>query len=82
MTLGNRWRLLTLGLVLAAAALWTAPAGAWLFDAVTPVAHEVRNLFWKAVGITAFFFILAEGILLVAVLKFRAKPGRAPAKWR
>lgn len=50
-------------------------ASAWLMNPVTPVAHEVRDLFWKAVVVTSFFFILAELLLLIAVLRFRAKPG-------
>lgn len=54
-------------------------ASAWLVNPVTPVAHEVRELFYKAVAVTMFFFVLAEGILLVAVLRFRAKPGVPPA---
>jgi cytochrome c oxidase subunit 2 len=54
-------------------------AWAWLVNPVTPVAHEVRDLWYKAVGVTMFFFVLAEGILLVAVLRFRAKPGVPPA---
>jgi cytochrome c oxidase subunit 2 len=82
MTKRSRWApLLILGFCIAGAALFASPAMAWLLHPATPVAREVRSLFYKAVAITAFFFILAEGILLVAVLKFRAKPGVAPAKW-
>ena len=82
MTIRNRWApVFTLGLVLAAVAFLVSPAGAWLLHPATPVARDVRTLFYKAAGITAFFFILAEGILLVAVLKFRAKPGVPAAKW-
>jgi cytochrome c oxidase subunit 2 len=56
-------------------------AWAWLNHPATPVAHEVRDLWYKAVYVTAFFTIVAEGILLVAVLKFRAKPGVKAATW-
>lgn len=56
-------------------------AYAWLVNPVTPVAHEVRTLFWKAFGVTMFFFLLAELILLVAVLRFRAKPGVPAARF-
>jgi cytochrome c oxidase subunit II len=64
----------------AALALGAAgPAHAWLTNPVTPVAHEVRELFWKAFGVTMFFFVLAEMILLVAIIKFRARPGVPPA---
>ena len=65
----------------AAGLLAAAPASAWLLNPVTPVAHEVRELFYKAVVVTSFFFILAELLLLIAVLKFRAKPGVPAATW-
>jgi len=82
MTPRSRWTpLLILGLCLAAAALYATPAMAWLLHPATAIARDVRGLFYKAVAITAVFFILAEGILLVAVLKFRAKPGVPAAKW-
>ena len=82
MTPRSRWTpLLILGLCLAATALFASPAMAWLVHPATSIARDVRTLFYKAVAITAFFFILAEGILLVAVLKFRAKPGVPAAKW-
>lgn len=73
--------LLIVGLGIAAAALVASPAGAWLLHPATPVAREVRTLFYKAVAVTAFFFIIAEGLLLVAVLRFRAKPGVPAATW-
>ncbi len=82
MNLRSRWALLLIvGLGLAAAAVLASPASAWLLHPATHLARDVRTLFYKAVAITMVFFILAEGILLVAVLKFRAKPGVAPAKW-
>lgn len=69
-------RTLFLSLACLLTALATAgTAYAWLLHPVTPVAHEVRELFWKAVGVTMFFFLLAELILLVAVIRFRARPG-------
>lgn len=76
--------LVTIALATAAlAALFvaTGTAWAWLVNPVTPVAHEVRELWFKAVGVTMFFFVIAEGILLVAVIRFRAKPGVPAAKW-
>ena len=79
---GKAWALLLMvGLGIAAAALIASPAGAWLLHPATPVAREVRTLFYKAVAVTAFFFILAEGLLLIAVLRFRAKPGVPAATW-
>jgi len=67
--------------VVAGVALSASPAGAWLVHPATSIARDVRGLFWKAVAITMFFFIVAEGILLVAVIKFRAKPGVPAAKF-
>lgn len=68
-----------IGLAALTAAAWTvigaAPAGAWLDNPVTPVAHDVRSLFFKAIGITAIFFITAQVLLVIAVIRFRAKPG-------
>ena len=73
--------LIALGITIAAALLAAGPADAWLTHPATPVAREVRSLFYKAVGITAFFFILAEALLLIAILRFRAKPGVPAASW-
>jgi hypothetical protein len=55
-----------LGAIVLLALATTGTASAWLFDPVTPVAREVRDLWFKAVGVTAFFFILAEALLGVA----------------
>jgi cytochrome c oxidase subunit 2 len=60
---------------LAAGLLAAGTAGAWLLHPATPVAHEVRSLWYKAVVVTSFFLILAEALLLIVVLRFRAKPG-------
>jgi len=63
----------------AVALVAAGPAWAWYLDPVTPVAHEVRTLFFKALALTGGFFILAEVLVLVAVLRFRARPGVPPA---
>jgi cytochrome c oxidase subunit 2 len=68
-------RYLILGLALTAGLLAAGTAGAWILDPVTPVAHEVRSLFYKALIITGGFFLLAELLLLIAVIRFRARPG-------
>ncbi|MEK7348580.1 MAG: cytochrome c oxidase subunit II [Candidatus Eisenbacteria bacterium] len=68
-------RLIASALAVGAGLLAAAAASAWILDPVTPVAHEVRTLFWNAVWITGGFFLLAEGLLLVAILRFRARPG-------
>ena len=58
-----RWApLLILGLMIAAGALAASPAGAWLLHPATPVARDVRSLFYKAVWITMFFFVGVEQI--------------------
>lgn len=77
-TLRNRIAL-ALILTLALGGVLTGTAQAWLTNPVTPVAHEVRDLFWLAFAVTMFFFVLAEMILLIAIIKFRAKPGVPPA---
>jgi cytochrome c oxidase subunit II len=70
---------LPFALAVLAALAWTslaaAPAAAWLDNPVTPVAHDVRSLFFKALGITAVFFITAQVLLLIAVIRFRSRPG-------
>ena len=76
--LRNRFALVAI-LTLALGAGLAGTAHAWLTNPVTPVAHEVRHLFWQAFGVTMFFFVLAELILLVAIIKFRARPGMMPA---
>ena len=79
MTRFRRTHAIALAIGLLAVLACAGTAWAWLVNPVTPVAHEVRELFYKAVAVTMFFFVLAEGILLVAVLRFRAKPGVPPA---
>jgi cytochrome c oxidase subunit II len=79
MTRFSRTHAIALALGIVALFGCVGTASAWLVNPVTPVAHEVRELFYKAVAVTMFFFVLAEGILLVAVLRFRAKPGVPPA---
>jgi len=78
----TRHALLAVGLLaLLAGAFGTTPAHAWLLHPATPVAHEVRTLFYKAIAMTGGFFLLAELILLVAVIRFRARPGARPASF-
>jgi cytochrome c oxidase subunit 2 len=67
------------GITMVLGTLFAGTAHAWLTNPVTPVAREVRDLFWLAFGVTMFFFVLAEMILLIAIIKFRARPGVAPA---
>jgi cytochrome c oxidase subunit II len=69
----RRTWLAILGLV--AGLLAAGTAGAWLLHPATPVAVEVRSLWYKAVAVTSFFLIIAEGLLLIVILRFRARPG-------
>jgi cytochrome c oxidase subunit II len=66
---------IALGATLVLGLATTGTAWAWLFDPVTPVAREVRDLWFKAVGVTMVFFLLAEALLFIAIIRFRAKPG-------
>ena len=77
----HRPRVVALAACAVMALAMAGTAYAWLVNPVTPVAHEVRELFWKAVGVTMFFFVIAEMILLIAVIRFRAKPGVPAAKF-
>lgn len=74
-----RNRIVLAAILTLATAVLAGTAHAWLTNPVTPVAHEVRKLFWQAFAVTMFFFVLAEMILLVAIIKFRARPGVPPA---
>jgi heme/copper-type cytochrome/quinol oxidase subunit 2 len=53
-----------------------APITNWLTDPASPVAHEVRREFWTTLAIIAPFILIAEGLLLFIILKFKAKPSR------
>ena len=68
-------RFVVAALAVGAGLLMAGLASAWILDPVTPVAHEVRSLFYKALWVTGGFFLLAEGLVLILVLRFRAKPG-------
>lgn len=75
----RRKRWLATGLVAATAALLTAcakNAPQDTLDPAGPFAREIdglfRPVFWIAVGV----FVLVEGLLLVALIRFRHRPGR------
>src|SRR5205823_7146630 len=49
-----------------------------MFDPASPGAESIRNLALLVLAITGFIFILVEGILFYAVVRFR-RPRNAPA---
>ncbi len=53
----------------------------WFFDPVTPISESVRNDFWYTMALIMPFMFLAHGLLIYSIIKFRAKPGRQPAKF-
>jgi cytochrome c oxidase subunit II len=50
-------------------------AGWWLPPNVSSFGGEVDNLFHFILWITAFFFVLTEGLLVYSMYRFTAKPG-------
>ena len=64
---------------LAAALFAIAPlAGWWLPRNISTFGGEVDNLFYLIFLITAFFFVLTEGILIYNIYKFGDPPPGAP----
>jgi cytochrome c oxidase subunit 2 len=53
----------------------------WIDDPATPLAEEVRSNFFLTLALIMPFLLLAEGLLLYVIIKFRNKPGRQPAKF-
>ncbi|MBD3219081.1 MAG: cytochrome c oxidase subunit II [candidate division Zixibacteria bacterium] len=51
----------------------------WLSDPATPLAEEVRGSFIFTMMLIMPFLLLAEGLLIFVIFKFRRKPGREPA---
>ncbi len=41
----------------------------------SPESHEIAELFWQLFVLAAIIFVVVEGLLIVAIIKFRAKPG-------
>jgi cytochrome c oxidase subunit 2 len=46
-------------------------------DPAGPVAHKIDNLFRPVFWIAVFVFVLVEGLLVFALVKFRHRPGNA-----
>ena len=80
--MGMKWALLFGVSMLACAGLFIiAPfVGWWLPEGVSSHAGSVDTLFYIILGITSFFFILTETILVLFMARFAAEPGQKPAK--
>jgi cytochrome c oxidase subunit 2 len=46
------------------------------FNAAGPEAHKINALFWPVFWIAVGVFVLVEGLLVVALIRFRHRPGR------
>lgn len=77
-----KWALLFGVTMLACAGLFIiAPfVGWWLPEGVSAHAHSVDFLFYIILGITSFFFILTEAILVLFIARFAGEPGQKPVK--
>lgn len=58
---------------------FSEPLTNWLQNPATPIAKNVRTNFWIALFTILPFLLAAEGLLLYAILKFKARPGAKPA---
>jgi cytochrome c oxidase subunit 2 len=79
---GTKWALFFGVIMLACAGLFLiAPfVGWWMPEGVSSHAHDVDFLFNIILGITAFFFILTEAILIYFMARFGSGEGQPPAK--
>ena len=72
------WRLILLGSLVMAAFLWSGcfPShNQSTFDPAGPVARDQLTLFKIIFWMAAFVFVVVEGALVVAIFRFRRKPG-------
>ena len=53
----------------------------WIQSPASTTALEVRHSFFLTLLLIAPFLLIAEGLLLFVIFRFRAKPGREPAKF-
>ena len=82
---GRRWRLRSLFILLALAAFFllavscsTGKQSTW--DPVGPVAAKQLELFNVLLWVMVAVFVLVEGALLYAIIRYRARPGRVPSR--
>jgi cytochrome c oxidase subunit 2 len=78
----GKWWSIVFGVMMAAAALLFVVApfvdGWWLPRRVSTHAGNVDTLFYIILGITGFFFILTEALLVVFMWQYGHEPGRHP----
>lgn len=53
----------------------------WLHEPATPLAEEVRGSFFFTLLLILPFLLIAEGLLLFVIFKFREKPGATAAEF-
>jgi cytochrome c oxidase subunit II len=53
----------------------------WLYEPASELAEDVRRNFWFTMMLIMPFLVLAEGLLLYIIFKFRKQPGREAAKF-
>jgi cytochrome c oxidase subunit 2 len=53
----------------------------WIDEPATPLAEDVRSNFFLTLALILPFLLLAEGLLIYVIIKFRKRPGREPAKF-
>lgn len=51
----------------------------WLEKPATPLARDVRSIFWFTMALIMPFLLLAEGLLVYVIFKFRKRPGQQAA---
>jgi len=82
---GRRWRHRSLFILLALAALLLLAVGCSTgkqstWDPVGPVADKQLELFNVLLWVMVAVFVLVEGALLYAIIRYRARPGRVPSR--
>lgn len=53
----------------------------WIQEPATPLAKDVRSNFFMTLALIMPFLLLAEGLLIYVIIKFRKRPGREAAKF-
>jgi cytochrome c oxidase subunit II len=56
------------------------PQSLSVFDPASPQAAAIRNLSYLVLAITAFIFIVVEGVLIYVIVRFRHRGGVATSE--